>query len=159
MHILAEDQARAKGHDLTLPPIMTVLGTKSLAGSFFIPAGQIRDSSEVSSAGHAPALRHTVVTVSSETNPVPGPPRAHRGLPLTEGEQGPRFRTVSRVEESPPAPGLPRAHRRSPTRGPALVSHWSSRPLRDRRLRKRWPWDGGGGTASPRDPRSPASSL
>lgn len=33
-----------RGRHLTLPPIMTVLGTKAWVGSFFIPARQTEDS-------------------------------------------------------------------------------------------------------------------
>ena len=33
-----------RSHHLTLPPIMTVLGTKAWAGSFFIPVRQTEDS-------------------------------------------------------------------------------------------------------------------
>ena len=33
-----------RNHHLTLPPIMTVLGTKAWAGSFFIPVRQTEDS-------------------------------------------------------------------------------------------------------------------
>lgn len=40
LYVPAQCQARAKRRHLTLPPIMTVLGTKAWVGSFFIPAKQ-----------------------------------------------------------------------------------------------------------------------